>query len=328
MSASRTITTTTNTRSSPAAGPSNLPAVPPALRTASNEDDDQDKEEIMRRALARVQRVKERKMETAAKKKAEEEAARKLAEDKRKEASAWASAAQEAQDRAERSRTQGEDITERRRLLADAAAARSQRETSPSEFSMSPRRPIVEISRVKGKGKEKLQAEAASGDPDNSSDGEDDDDDNNRAPCKRCRVKKLSCQMQAGKQSSPSTVKWEGGGKPMGECLAVLESQMAQLLTENWQLQEGQVKANTYHSHINWKLDWLMMDAARQRNSPPKMPELGPSRFPKKRKRVVDSEEEEEEEREKEMEKVEGGEEDEELAPKKAQLEKGKEREE
>ncbi|KAJ3899976.1 hypothetical protein F5879DRAFT_993293 [Lentinula edodes] len=78
MSASRTITTTTNTCSSPAAGPSNLPATLPTPRTASGEDNDQDEEEIMRRALAMVQRVKKRKAEAAVKKKrAEEEAARK-----------------------------------------------------------------------------------------------------------------------------------------------------------------------------------------------------------------------------------------------------------
>ncbi|KAJ3860298.1 hypothetical protein EV359DRAFT_85465 [Lentinula novae-zelandiae] len=113
-------------------------------------------------------------------------------------------------------------------------------------------------------------------------------------------------------------VKREGGVQPTGECLTVLESQMAQLLADNRQFREGQVKANTYHRHINQKLDWLMMDTAR----------------------VVDSDEEEEgiereetkdgEEEEQEQEKDQGGEEEEEeeeeLAPKKARSVKGKER--
>ncbi|KAJ3858470.1 hypothetical protein EV359DRAFT_87704 [Lentinula novae-zelandiae] len=99
---------------------------------------------------------------------------------------------------------------------------------------------------------------------------------------------------------------------------------MAQLLADNWQLREGQVKANNYHRHFNHKLDWLMMETARRRNLPPEMPEPGLLNLPKKRKRVVDSEEEEKEKR------VEEGEEevDEESAPKKAQSEKRKEREE
>ncbi|KAJ3884678.1 hypothetical protein GG344DRAFT_83659 [Lentinula edodes] len=77
------------------------------------------------------------------------------------------------------------------------------------------------------------------------------------------------------------------------------------------------------------QLDWLMMDAARRRNSLPEMPEPGPSRLPKKRRRTVDSEEEEEDRR---MEEEEDGEGDEEVeeegepAPKKARSEKGKER--
>ncbi|KAJ3858442.1 hypothetical protein EV359DRAFT_87736 [Lentinula novae-zelandiae] len=219
------------------------------------------------------------------------------------------------------------------------------------------RRPIVEVRRVKGKGKEKVQAKAASRDPNDSSDEEDDNEDD-RSPCEQCRVKKISSQRQAGKRSSiickpchgakvrcsfsghPSTVKKEVNSHPTGKQLAVLESQMAQLLADNQQLCEGQVKANTYHWHFNKKLDWLMMDAARQRRLPPKMPEAGPLQLPRKRRRVVDSEEEEEEEeeQEREVERDGEGEEEEEQecgeaaedepAPKKAQSEKGKEREE
>ncbi|KAJ3885913.1 hypothetical protein GG344DRAFT_82225 [Lentinula edodes] len=122
-------------------------------------------------------------------------------------------------------------------------------------------------------------------------------------------------------------VKQEGGGNPTGERLAVLESQMAQLLADNRQFREEQVKSHTYNCHFNRKLDWLIMDAAGRR-SPPKLLQAGPSQLPKKRRRVVDSEEEEEEE-EQEVEVEERGEEErDELVLKKARSEKGKEREE
>ncbi|KAJ3803577.1 hypothetical protein F5876DRAFT_84986 [Lentinula aff. lateritia] len=279
--------------------------------------------------------MKERKAAAAAaaKQKAEEEAAKKLAEEERVQALAR---------------------EERRRRMAEAATARSRRGTSPGEVSESPRRPVVEIRRIKGKGKGRVQDEAAGGDPDDGDDG-DDDDDNDRAPCERCRVKKISCQMQAGKRSSiickpchdakvkcsysgrPSIVKKEGGANPTGERLAVLESQVAQLLADNRQLRDGQVKANTYHRHFNRKLDWLITDAARRRKTPPEMPEAGPSGLSRKRRRVVDSDEEEEKEMEKDKEEVEvevevveieeeGEEERDEPAPKKARSEKGKER--
>ncbi|KAJ3870752.1 hypothetical protein F5051DRAFT_447187 [Lentinula edodes] len=201
-------------------------------------------------------------------------------------------------------------------------------------------KPVVEIRRTKSKGKGKARAMPVGGDPDN---GDDSDDD--KEPCEQCRVKKISCQMQAGKRSSvickpchdakvrclysgrPSTVKREGGSNPTGERLVVLESQVAQLLADNRQLRDGQVKANTYHQHFNRKLDWLITDAARRRRSPPEMPEAGPSGLSRKRRRVVDSNEEEAREiearAEKEVEKDGEGEE-EETAP----TEKGKEREE
>ncbi|GAW06969.1 hypothetical protein LENED_008928 [Lentinula edodes] len=259
----------------------------------------------MRRALARVQKVKERKVEAAAKKKrVEEEVARKVAEEERKrEAAAQASTA--------------------RRKAAQEARKRAKQ---IHKISISPRRPIVELRRVKGKGKERVQAEAAGGDPDDGSNGEDNEDDD-RTPCEQCRVRKLSCQMQAGVSNLT------------GKQLAVLESQMAQLLADNRQLREGQVKANTYHCHFNKKLNWLMMDATRRRRSPPETPEAGPSELSKKHRRIVDSDEdgkgemEEKAEREGEEVEVEGGEEEveeegNELAPKKARSEKGKEREE
>ncbi|KAJ3803660.1 hypothetical protein F5876DRAFT_84775 [Lentinula aff. lateritia] len=334
MSASRTQTITTNSSSN--AGPSrSRPAQPPTTNPMELEEDDleEDEDEIIRRAQEKVCRMKERKAAAAAaaQQKAEEEAARKAVEEERAQAVAR---------------------EERRKRLAEAATARSRRGSSLGEGSRSPRRPVVEIRKEKGKGK--ARAPPMDEDPDDGGDGDDDDDEDDRAPCERCRTKKLSCQMQAGKRSSiickpchdakvkcsysgrPSMVKREGGGQPTGERLAVLESQVAQLLADNRQLRDGQVKANTYHRHFNRKLDWLITDAARRRRTPPELPEAGPSGVSKKRRRVVDSDEEEEQEIEGEMEKegeeveveVEGGEEGDEPAPKKARSEKGKEREE
>ncbi|KAJ3870492.1 hypothetical protein F5051DRAFT_447622, partial [Lentinula edodes] len=237
--------------------------------------------------------------------------------------------------------------------------ARSQRGTSPEETSGSPRRPVVEIRREKGKGKGKAKIQPVDEDPDDGGDGGDDggdggdndDDEEEQAPCERCKNKKISCQMQAGRRSSiickpchdakvkcsysgrPSMVKQEGGGHPTGERLAVLESQVAQLLADNQQLRDGQVKANTYHCHFNRKLDWLITDATRRRRTLPEIPEAGPSGLSRKRRRVKDSDEEEEQDRgEGEVgEEEEDGEREEEEGedgpvPKMARSEKGKER--
>ncbi|KAJ3931861.1 MAG: hypothetical protein NXY57DRAFT_961384 [Lentinula lateritia] len=319
MSTSHTQTTT----SSSTAGPSGFrqipltPAQPPSFE---DEDLDEDKEEIIRKAEEKVQRMKERKAAAAAaaKQKAEE-AARKAKEEERAQAAAR---------------------EEWRKRMAEAATARSRRDTSTGEVSSSPHRPIVEIRKNRGKGKERVPTEAAGGDPNDGGDEEDDNEDD-RAPCERCRTKKISCQMQAGKRSSiickpchdakvrcsysgrPLIVKKEVGANPTGERLAVLESQVAQLLADNQQLRDGQVKANTYHRHFNRKLDWLITDAARRRRSPPEMPEAGPSGLSRKRRRVVDSDEEEE----KEMEKDGEGEEEVEeegTAPTEARSDKGK----
>ncbi|KAJ3883983.1 hypothetical protein GG344DRAFT_84807, partial [Lentinula edodes] len=221
--------------------------------------------------------------------------------------------------RAHRAQQQEEEVAERRRLLAAAATARSQRGTSPSEASVSPRRPVVEISK-KSKGKGKAKAQPVDEDPD---DGDDDDDE--KEPCERCRTKKISCQMQVGKRISiickPCHDAKEGRTRP-----AVLESQVAQLLADNRQLRDGQVKANTYHRHFNKKLDWLITDAARRRRSPPEMPEVGPSGSSRKRRRVVDSDAEEAREIEEEAEKDGDGEEEEMEEEGAAPTEKGKER--
>ncbi|KAJ3803901.1 hypothetical protein F5876DRAFT_84176 [Lentinula aff. lateritia] len=135
--------------------------------------------------------------------------------------------------------------------------------------------------------------------------------------CKPCHDAKVKCSYSG----RPSTVKREGGSNPTGERLAVLESQVAQLLADNRQLRDGQVKANTYHRHFNRKLDWLITDAARRRRSPPEMPEAGPSGLSRKRRRVVDNDEEEEKEMDgKGKEEVE----EEETAPTEARSDKGK----
>ncbi|KAJ3870602.1 hypothetical protein F5051DRAFT_447437 [Lentinula edodes] len=317
MSTSQTITATTRPKTS-TAGPSRSRPTPPPpinLTTHADPDEEEDDDEAIRRAEEHVRKMKARKAAAAAKRKAKEEAARKAAEEARRQ--------KEAEAR---------ELEERGSLV-------------------SPRRPVVEIRKDKGKGKGKAQP--VGGDPDDGGDGDDDDeDDDDRAPCERCRSKKISCQMQAGKRSSvickpchdakvrcsysgrPSTVKREGGN-PYGERLAVLESQVAQLLADNRQLRDGQVKANTYHRHMNWKLDWLVTEASRRRRTPPELPEAGPSVLPKKRRRLADSDEEEEQRRvEREVGEEEDGEGEEEMeeeegrepAPTKARSEKGKER--
>ncbi|KAJ3897300.1 hypothetical protein F5879DRAFT_996266 [Lentinula edodes] len=334
MTTSRTTTTT-----QPTASTSSCPADPPRPGTPIDEDED----EILREALARVEKVK-------AQKAAEEAAARKAAEERRKkEVAAQASAArrkaaQEVRDRASRAQQQNVEVVERRRLLAEAATARSQRGTSPSEMSVSPRRPVVEIRREKGKGREEVPAQPVGEDPD------DGDNKEEREPCERCKAKKIPCLKQAGKQSSvickpchdskvrcsysgcPYTVKREGGASLSGKRLAVLESQIAQVLADNWALREANSKS---HQYLRQLLRRQEDDHARLISMDTRMALMGmgegpatagPSRRtaeqwrPLKRRRIVEESEEEEEE-EKEVEKDGEGEEEE-----TAQSEKGKER--
>ncbi|KAJ3870477.1 hypothetical protein F5051DRAFT_447641 [Lentinula edodes] len=75
-----------------------------------------------------------------------------------------------AQERAKRAQQQEEEVVEQRRLLAAVVTARSQRGTSPSEVSASPRRPVP-----------------VGGDPDDGDDGDNDDDDD-KEPCEQCRL--------------------------------------------------------------------------------------------------------------------------------------------
>ncbi|KAJ3872361.1 hypothetical protein F5051DRAFT_445254 [Lentinula edodes] len=329
MSTSRTTTTTTQ----PTASSSSRPADP--LRPGTLIDEDED--EILWEALARVERVKARKAAEAAKKKAAEEAAARKAEEERrkKEVAAKRKAAQEARDRASRAQQQDAELIERRRLLAEAATARSQRGTSPSEMLVSPRRPIVEIRREKGKGRARIPARPVGGDPDDGDNGNDDDDDDEeeREPCERCKANKIPCLQQAGKRSSvickpchdskvrcsfsgqPSTVKREGGS---GERIAVMESQMAQSLADLRALREANSKSHQYLRQLlrRQEDDHARLIAMETRMAMMGMGEgpavAGPSsrrtkrRRPLKQRRIVEeSAEEEEEEEEKEVEEKE-----------------------
>ncbi|KAJ3897323.1 hypothetical protein F5879DRAFT_996226 [Lentinula edodes] len=353
MSTSRTTTTT-----QPTASTSSRPANPPSPGAPIDEDED----EIIREALARVERVKARKAAEAAKKKAAEEAAaRKAAEEaekKKRAAAARRQAAQDARDRATRAQEQEDGVVERRRKLAAAATARSQGGTSTGEASVSLRRPVVEIPRVKNKGKAKAQPVGE--DPDDGDDGdEDDDDDEDRDPCERCKAKKIPCLKQAGKQSSvickpchnskvrcsysghPYTVKREGGASPSGERLAVLESQMAQVLADNRALREANSKSHQYLRQLLRRQEddharLISMDTRMTMMGMGEGPAMaGPSRKTTERRRVVEESEEEGEEdedrgvEEKETEKDGEGEEviEEETAPIEAQSVKGKEKE-
>ncbi|KAJ3924801.1 MAG: hypothetical protein NXY57DRAFT_969010 [Lentinula lateritia] len=239
MSTSHTQTTTT---SSSTASPSGFRQLVPPANPASLEDEDleEDEAEILRKAQEKVRRMKEQKAAAAAKQKAEEEAAKKVAEEAREQAAVR---------------------EERRRRMAAAAAAHSRQGSLLEGTSGSPRRPVVEIWREKAKGKGKAKAQPIDEDPNDG--GDNDDDEEDRAPCQRCRAKRISCQMQAGKRSSiickpchdtkvkcsysgrPLIVKKEVNANPTGERLAILESQVAQLLADNRRLRDGQVKANT-----------------------------------------------------------------------------------
>ncbi|KAJ3911595.1 hypothetical protein F5877DRAFT_85764 [Lentinula edodes] len=342
MSTSRTTTTTNNT-----AGPSRShPAVPPPPATPvgqENEDLGDDEDEILRRAHERVRQIREQKAAAAAKKKADEEVAKKAAEEARQKKVAAA-----------------RELEERRRLMAEAATARSQRGTSPSEMSVSPQRPVVELRRAaKSKGKGRAPAQPVGGDPDDSDDGDDNDgDEDDRAPCERCKSKKLPCQMQAGKRSliickpchdakvrclysgRPTTSKQREGGS--GERIAVMESQMAQSLADLRALREANSKTHQYLRQLlrRQEDDHACLIAMETRMAMMGMGEematAGPSRRntgrqrPLKRRRIVEESEEDEAEEEEEKgvedkEKDEEGEE-EETAPMEVQSEKGKEK--
>ncbi|KAJ3859719.1 hypothetical protein EV359DRAFT_86108 [Lentinula novae-zelandiae] len=333
MSTSRTTTTTTNTTAGPSRSRPAAPTPPANPIGQDNEDLGDDEDDILRRAHERAA--------AAAKKKAEEEAAKKVVEEARRKevAAAW-------------------ELEERRRLMAEAATARSQRGTSPSEMSVSPRRPVVELRQAaKSKGKGKAPAQPVSRDPDDGDDGDDDNDDKeDRAPCERCKSKKLPCQMQAGKRSSiickpchdvkvrcsysgrPTTSKQREGGS--GKRIAVMESQMAQSLADLRALREADSKTHQYLRQLlrRQEDDHVCLIAMETRMAMMGMGEgpatAGPlrrttgQRRPLKQRRVVEESEEEEEEEEEENEVEKDGEGEEEgTAPTEACSEKGKEKE-
>ncbi|KAJ3901729.1 hypothetical protein F5879DRAFT_1047074 [Lentinula edodes] len=248
------------------------------------EDLEEDEEEILSRAQEKVRKVKKRKAAVAAKKLAEEEVAKKAIEEARKwkEEAEW-------------------DLKERRRPHPVVNGAPPQEKV---------RRPHGgRWWRFEGKkGKAGPRRRLLVKTPTMATTGMTTKNElpaNSAGPCHDAKV-------HCSHSNRPPIVKKEAVSNPTGEWLAVLESQMAQLLADNRVFPKGQVRIK--------KLEWLMRDAARRREESPLEPIAGPLVLPKKRRQMVDSEEE----REKEGEDKDG--EGEEPALKKA--EKGKEREE
>ncbi|KAJ3858277.1 hypothetical protein EV359DRAFT_87977 [Lentinula novae-zelandiae] len=352
MSSSHTTTRTTTTIGSiPVTG---RHPTPPSAPTRPSTPDPSDKERELELQLERT-REKNRKRKEE-KKKAEEEAKRKAEEERQR---------QEAAVRAANARKLEEEAAEKRRRMAAAAAVRNRRGPSPGEASTSARRVEVEIPRVVKKGKGRQRIEASGGEPDDGGDSreDDDDDDEERAPCERCQLKKIPCLEQVGKWSTvickpchdakvkcsylgrPVQVKREGG--PSGERMAVMESQLAQLLADNQALREAASRSHQYLRQLLRRQDEdharLIAIETRNAMTGPAIP--GPSRLVsdrprnlKRRQVIENSEEEEEEEKivegekdgEGEEEVEEGKEEGEVPALKKAKTaasEKGKEKE-
>ncbi|KAJ3858929.1 hypothetical protein EV359DRAFT_87022 [Lentinula novae-zelandiae] len=256
MSTSRTITETTPAIGSiPITGGTNNQ--PPALTcpvTPNASDKERELELEMERTRERMRRLKEtRKAEEEAKRKAEEEAVRQAAEEERQR--------QEAAARAVSARRKEEEAAEKRRRIA--AAARSHQGPAPGDASTSCRQVEVEIPWMikKGTGTQSMEARDPN-DGDNGSDGEDDDDDKEWTPCERCQSKKIPCLQQEGKRNTVIC-------KPCHDSkIAVWESQMAQLLADNRQLRDGQIRTNTFQRHLLKKINWLIMDAARRGKLP------------------------------------------------------------
>ncbi|KAJ3911256.1 hypothetical protein F5877DRAFT_86238 [Lentinula edodes] len=348
MSTSRTTTQTTTTVSSiPVTG--GLPPTPPAP-TRPSTPDPSDEERVLELQLQLTrERNRKRKEE---KKKAEEEAKRKAEEER---------VQQEAAVRAATARRMEEEAAEKRRRAA-AAAARNRRGPSPGEATTSTRRVEVEIPRVVKKGKVPQRNEFSGGDPDDGGNGgEDDDDDEERAPCERCQMKKIPCLEQVGKRSTvickpchdakvkcsysgrPIQVKREGG--PSGKRMAVMESQLAQLLADNRSLREATSRSHQYLRQLLRRQDedHARLIAIDTRDAMRESAIPGPSRLvserPRnlKRRRIMENSEEEEEGEKEEEKDGEGEDEMEEEekggegpAPKKAKTaasEKGKEKE-
>ncbi|KAJ3911531.1 hypothetical protein F5877DRAFT_85836 [Lentinula edodes] len=310
-------TSHTTTTTQPTASTSSCPADPPRPGTSIDEDED----EILREALARVERVKAQKAAEEA-----EEGGRCSGERSKKEGGAGGA----------RSGQSG-STTECGGRGAARATSRGHHGKKSSEG---------ERKRKRG------SSRAVGGDPD---DGDDDNDEEEREPCERCKAKKIPCLQQAGKWSSvickpchDSKVQCSFSGRPLtgkregrsGKRMAIMESQMAQNLADLRALWEANSKTHQYlhqllrqeedHAHlITMETGMAMMGMGEGPAT------AGPSRRatkqwrPLKRQRIVEEskEEEEEEEEEKEVEEKEkevekDGEGEEDMA----RSEKGKER--
>ncbi|KAJ3872054.1 hypothetical protein F5051DRAFT_445562 [Lentinula edodes] len=352
MSSSRTTTRTSTTVGSiPVTG---RQPTPPAAPTRPSTPDPSDEERELELQLERTRERNRRRKEE--KKKAEEEAKQKAEEEKER---------QEAANQAANARRVEEEAAEKRRRMAAAAAARNRRGPSPGEATTSARRVEVEIPRVVKKGKAPQRNETSGGDLDDGDDGDnDDEEDEEQAPCERCYNKKIPCLEQVGKRSTvickpchdakvkcsysgrPITVKREGG--PSGERMAVMESQLAQLLADNRSLREATSRSHQYLRQLLRRQDEDharliaidTRDAMRESAVPRKSRSVSERPRDLKRRRIVENSEEEEEKEKEEVGTVEGekdgeGEEEEEEegeapAPKRAKTaasEKGKEKE-
>ncbi|KAJ3859753.1 hypothetical protein EV359DRAFT_86054, partial [Lentinula novae-zelandiae] len=224
-------------------------------------------------------------------------------------------------------RKREEEAADKRRRAA--AAARNRRGPTSSEATTSATRVEVEIPRLVKKGKGRSRIEASGGNPDDGNEGGDDDDDNEeRVPCEWCFNKRIPCleQVKCLYSGRPVQVKREGG--PSGKHLAMMESQMAQGLTNVWSLREAMTRTNQYLHQILRRQEEmngrLIAIETRLSMAGPATP--GPSRTMLEKPRLLKRRRVEEETEDEE--KEEGEEEEEELAPKKVLSEKGKEREE
>ncbi|KAJ3886204.1 hypothetical protein GG344DRAFT_81938 [Lentinula edodes] len=291
MSTSRTTTRTTTTVGSILV--TGRHPTPPVAPTRPSTPDPSDEERELELHLERTRERNRRRKEE--KKKAEEEARQKAEEERQK---------REAAERATNARRLEEEAAEKRRKMA-AAAARHRRGPSPGEASTSAHQVEVEIPRMIKKGKDKQRREVSGGDPDDGGDsGEDDDDDEERAPCEWCQMKKIPCleQVKCSYSGRLVQVKWEGG--PSGEHMAVMESQLAQLLADNRSLREATSRSHQYLRQLLRRQDEdharLIAIDTRDAMREPATP--GPSRLvsdrPRslKRRRIVENSNEEEEE--------------------------------
>ncbi|KAJ3885145.1 hypothetical protein GG344DRAFT_83060 [Lentinula edodes] len=135
-------------------------------------------EDMRKGAVANVRGMTRRRAE-------EEEAARvaEVLERQKRAAAARRQAAQDAHNRAIWAQEQESEVAERQKRLAEAATSRSRRDTSTGGTSALPMRPIVEVTRMKNKGKGKASAQPVDDDPDDPDDGDDADNDEEREPC-------------------------------------------------------------------------------------------------------------------------------------------------